>query len=253
MIASMPMYDWPEIRLATDAFWACLRMHLRGLGLETPNELLHDAQYAEAEARWRQSDLLFSQTCGYPFATQLMDSVRLIATPVYDVAGCSGPTYTSAVLVRADDPAHGLKDVRNGCFAFNSRTSLSGYRCLTSSIGDPQDWFAQSCQSGGHRQSALMVARGEADCAAVDAVCWHLFGQFEPEAAAKLRVLEWTKPLPALPFITHRSQSDETVSLLRKGLLAAVEGFDWATVPQLPRIKAVCCLDEAEYLPLSSL
>jgi hypothetical protein len=36
MIATLPMYDWPEVREATDAWWAGLARHLRGAGFEAP-------------------------------------------------------------------------------------------------------------------------------------------------------------------------------------------------------------------------
>jgi hypothetical protein len=39
MIASLPMYDWPEVREATDAWWAGLARHLRDAGFEAPDRL----------------------------------------------------------------------------------------------------------------------------------------------------------------------------------------------------------------------
>jgi hypothetical protein len=59
MLASLPMYDWPEIRSATDAWWAGIARHA-GLGFP----LTRVPDYAEL---WRRDDLVFSQTCGYPF------------------------------------------------------------------------------------------------------------------------------------------------------------------------------------------
>src|SRR5690242_19394338 len=59
MLASVPMYDWPEISTATDAWWAGIARHA---GLSFP--LSRATDYAEL---WRRDDLIFSQTCGYLF------------------------------------------------------------------------------------------------------------------------------------------------------------------------------------------
>ena len=49
-----------------------------------------------------------------------------------------------------------------------------------------------------------MVAQGDADIAALDAVTWRLIQRFEPWAD-KLRVLWWTDPTPGLPYIAAKT------------------------------------------------
>ena len=73
MIATLPMYDWPEVREATDDFWAAMA---RCLGSDV--RLSRPEDFAAA---WTREDLLFSQTCGYPFTHALKDKVSLVATP----------------------------------------------------------------------------------------------------------------------------------------------------------------------------
>ena len=68
MLASLPMYDWPEIRSATDAWWTGIARHA-GLGFP----LTRADDYAEL---WRRDDLVFSQTCGYPFTHGLAANLR---------------------------------------------------------------------------------------------------------------------------------------------------------------------------------
>ena len=218
MIASLPMYDWPEMQSANDAFWSVVKQEFGARGLSVPDDLSRDGEH---DAHWLQSDLLLSQTCGYPYATRLVEKVQRVATPHYNVEGCDGPTYSSAVVVGKDSSFERLEDVLPGSVAVNSCDSLSGYRCFSPLIGDARAAFAALKISGGHRTSALMVARGEADCAAIDAVCWSLFQQFEPGAAQRLRVLAWGPKFPALPFITSLRTGENDVRLLADGLAAA--------------------------------
>lgn len=94
------MYDWPEVRWATDALWAAIAGRLRHAGIDAPDEL--DRTRSSADV-WRHPALILSQTCGWPYATQLPDVVQLVATPVYDVEGCDGPLYSSAIVARRGD------------------------------------------------------------------------------------------------------------------------------------------------------
>ena len=103
-------------------------------------------------------------------------------------------------------------------FAYNSTCSLSGYRAIKAIIGQPSKFFGELIQSGGHRQSAKLVANDLADVAAIDAVCWHLIQQYDPAIATQLKVIGWTDKYPALPLITARHTSQSTLENLRNAL-----------------------------------
>src|SRR5690606_16819606 len=119
--ASLPMYDLPGLEAATDAWWAGLAAAFRAEGLaDVPERLTREDDHA---ALWTAPDLLFSQTCGYPLTHALAGRVRLVATPVYDCPGCGGGTYRSEILVRADDPARSLADLRQRRAAVNAADS----------------------------------------------------------------------------------------------------------------------------------
>src|SRR5690606_24608272 len=60
---SLPMYDWPEIREATDQLWRAIRRQLADRGIDAPATL---QRQGDPEAMWRDRVLLLSQTCGYP-------------------------------------------------------------------------------------------------------------------------------------------------------------------------------------------
>ena len=124
--ANLAMYDLPEVAAANDAFWAGMARALAREGLEDAPAAL--TRGADLDALWRGSELLFSQTCGYPLTHAYKEALRLIATPVYNAPGCEGSNYVSLIVVRAEDPIRGLPDLRGRSAAVNYVTSQSGYR-----------------------------------------------------------------------------------------------------------------------------
>ena len=242
------MYDWPEVRSETEALWDAIAGRLGEANIDTPDALTQDG---EGDAHWLAPDLVFSQTCGYPFATDLMGKVDLLGSPVYAVEGCYGANYSSAVVVRADDEIASLDDAVARRFAFNGNSSLSGFRCLLPLIGDPLNYFGRSIESGGHRTSAQMVASGGADIAAVDAVCWHFLQAIEPETTGQLRILKWGPLFPALPFITRAGRASDELVAMQKALKQAVADVrdDLLTL----RLRDIDLLPAETYAPLAAL
>lgn len=213
------MYDWPEVRWATDALWSALAAALRDRDLAAPDALDRDTgRYAG----WRDPGLLLSQTCGYPYATALRGVVSIVAAPAYTAEGCAGPTYRSAVVVRADDEARGMPDLRGRRAVFNARDSQSGYsalRALAAPLARGGRFFAEATESGAHAASMQAVADGRADCAAVDCVCWAMAEHYRADLASRLRVLAWSPPAPALPFVTAARRPADEVAAIRAALL----------------------------------
>ena len=215
MIATLPMYDWPELRDANEALWECLRDAFRQFGFDAPKHL---SQADENESHWLRSDLMFSQTCGYPFALNLNGQVDLLATPVYDVQGCGKGTYRSAVVVSKNALFQTMESTQGTRLVYNDANSLSGFQCLKPKVGNPNAWFSDLLESGSHRQSAQSVAHGRCDIAAIDAICWAYIQRYDVEVAEQLRVLEWTDEFPALPFISAKSVSKEELELKQLAL-----------------------------------
>ena len=80
-VASLPMYDLPAIRDATDHWWRGLARAFRSEGVpDVPDAL---SRGPDVRDLWRHGGLLFSQTCGYPLMHELKDDVTLLATPCY--------------------------------------------------------------------------------------------------------------------------------------------------------------------------
>ena len=63
LFASLPWYDLPEVREATDRFWACVAQNLRERGFkQVPEKLDRQLPF---DQQWTSGRLLFSQACGY--------------------------------------------------------------------------------------------------------------------------------------------------------------------------------------------
>lgn len=221
-VASLPMYDHPAARWATDALWAALAAALRERGVAAPGRLDRRPAYAEV---WTEPALLLSQTCGYPYATRLRGRVRLVATPAYRAPGCEGARYRSLLMVRAEDPARSLADLRGRVAAFNATDSQSGWNALRAAVAPLARggrFFARAVATGSHGASLAAVARGEADLCAVDGVAWALAARHEAGATARFRCVGATAAAPGLPLVTSGGADDATLAALRDALRSAL-------------------------------
>ncbi len=241
-VASLPMYDHPAIRQATERFWRGLVKALSIVDVRAPDILNRQPDY---DKLWELPGLIFSQTCGYPYMTRLRGKVQLVATPVYSALGCDGPNYCSIVIVRGDDQADALEDCRNRVVAYNAVHSQSGYNTLRAAVAPlAKDgrFFSNSIESGSHSASLDAVAGGSADVCAIDCVSWALLVKYEPGRAASFKVLQQTPSAPGLPFITSANTDAETLEKLRAALTSV------CTDPALADDRAALLLDGAALL-----
>jgi ABC-type phosphate/phosphonate transport system substrate-binding protein len=209
MIASLPMYDWPEVREATDAWWEGLVRHF-GVAANLDRSPDH-------RVPWQQSDLLFSQTCGYPYTHALRGKLRLVATPHYGADGCNGPNYSSIVLAREAGP---LAAFRGGRAAINHADSMSGMLALKlvfAPLARNGRFFGSAFDSGGHIRSMAAVRDGKADICAFDAVCVALARRYRPDDLEGLVEIARSPVVPGLPYVTVAG----SITKLRTGLAAA--------------------------------
>jgi len=254
MFVALQMYDLPELKWATDALAAQLLVNLRRAGFpEVPYTLDRAGDY---KAQWTDPELLLAQTCGYPLATFLRGQVRYLATPCYDAPGCEGARYTSLLVVRADDPARGLADLRGRRAAINRPYSQSGYNTLRHAVAPlARDgrFFAEVIETGGHGASIAAVAEGRADLAAVDAVTHALLAANRPQALAGLRPLGRTASAPNLPFITRGAASDQELERLRLALAETVADPGLAEARQALLLAGLVVLEESAYEALNRM
>lgn len=203
MIANLPMYDFGTLREANDRLWALIRDNLRTEGIAAPESL--DRSSTDLWQIWQSPDLVLSQTCGYPFRAKLHDKVSLIGTPDYRVIGCAPGYYCSAIMVREEDERRSPEEFDGAMMAYNDAMSQSGWAAPQNFAAELGIRFRAGPRTGGHRASALAVAEGRAELAALDAVTQRLLQREEPEIMAGLRVLAMTPATPGLPLIAARS------------------------------------------------
>jgi ABC-type phosphate/phosphonate transport system substrate-binding protein len=241
MIASLGMYDRAETREANDRFWALIRDALRAEGVDAPQDLTRgEGAYWPA---WTSPELLFSQTCGFPYRARLHGKVRLIGTPDYGLEGCPPGHYRSVFVARAGDPRTALADFDGAGLAFNEDLSQSGWAAPQNHARALGLSLRPVLRSGGHLLSARAVAEGRAEIAALDALTWALIQEWEPVAAG-LKVVGHTTPTPALPYITHPSQDAGLLFRAVAGAIAGLAAGDRATL----RLKGLVALPPEAYL-----
>ncbi len=244
MLATLPMYDLPELRPYTDAFWTAIATRLRARGITAPDTLM---RCDDLMAMWTDPHLLLGQTCGYPLVTNLAGKVAAVATPCYRAQGCEDATYRSAIVVRNGDSATSLIDLRGRCCAINEKTSNSGMNVLRAAIAGlsvgTTSFFSEIVMTGAHVASISAVAEGRADVAAIDCVTWAHLQRWRPNQSGRLRVLDWTDATPGLPFIT----SNATPDLTRRALADTLD--DVIADPALAALRDALLLDRFVRLP----
>ncbi len=241
MIASLGMYDRAETRDANDRLWALIRDGLRAKGIAAPEALTRgEGAYWPA---WTSPDLVFSQTCGFPYRARLHGTVHLIGTPDYGLAGCPPGHYRSIFVARAEDPRETLPEFDGAALAFNEDLSQSGWAAPQNHARALGLTLRPALRSGGHLLSARAVAEGRAEIAAIDALTWSLIEEFEPFAKG-LKVVGHTTPTPVLPYITALSRDAEAMFPVVAEAIAALPEADRARL----RLKGLVAIPAEAYL-----
>lgn len=248
------MYDWPEIREATDRHWLAIRRQLSQRGIEAPHVL---DRKSDPEHLWNNPALLLSQTCGYPYANMLVDKVALVGTPAHAITGAAPGSYFSVLVARKTQPPEHLVDLAGKRFAYNMQHSQSGFAApvrLLAAAGLAS--LPEPLITGAHRASIRAVADGKADWAAIDAVTWELAKRHEP-ASQDLTVFATTLETPALPLITSLHHANQASSIA-DAFEAAITELDEQTrdavlITGLTRFRAENYAPLAAPLPVSQV
>ena len=223
-ITQLPMYDWPEVRAATDALWAEIHTALQKRDIASPNTLNREEA---TETAWLSTRLLLSQTCGLPLVQDLRDQVTVLGRFTYQNLSAAGD-YHSVIVVRRSDSIDDPEALRGQRAAINHEDSYSG--CLTlkrwaGRLAGENAFFASIIATGSHRDSVCAVANGLADTAAIDHVSWCLAKRVEPTAQT-LKVVARTDDRPGLPLITRPGHDTKTLASFRSALDEAVTTLD---------------------------
>ena len=223
-ITQLPMYDWPEVRAATDALWAEIHTALQKRDIASPNTLNREEA---TETAWLSTRLLLSQTCGLPLVQDLRDQVAVLGRFTYQNLPVDGD-YHSVIITRRTESINHPSDLLDKRAAINHEDSYSGCLALkkwVSTLGESTAFFSKVIETGSHRNSVRAVAGGLVDTAAIDRISWYLAEQIEPTAKS-LKVIARTDNRPGLPLITRTGHDTKTIASFRSALDEAVTMLD---------------------------
>lgn len=210
MIAHLGMYDVPR---PSDLFWR----HIRAALGHGPENLTMSTDYW---AIWTAPDLLFAQTCGYPYRARLHPHAALIGTPDYGLPGCPPGFYRSLFVKRAADPRADLPAMAGARFAYNEPLSQSGWAAPVLHLLAEDVRPGALLETGAHAASLRAVLDGRADFAGLDALSFALLEA--RGAAAGAQVFAQTEPGPGLPYITGPEGDPEALFAATRHAIAAL-------------------------------
>ena len=239
-VASLPMYDMPEVRKALDSLWSGFAYNLQREGIgDIPKYLVHDSPRNQL---WDDPRVMFSQCCGYDLVNRYAGLLVPIATPHYGAPECKGGDYASVIVVREDHETDDVLDMRGAICVINGPESHSGMnalRALVAPVSRRGRFFTHVKVSGSHRDSLEMIRRGEADVAAIDCVTYALLKRYRPDALSGIRKLGRTYRAPGVPYVTRAVLSKDTVARMRAAVLRTFADAKLATVRQALLLKDV--------------
>ncbi|RLJ60211.1 phosphonate ABC transporter substrate-binding protein [Litoreibacter meonggei] len=239
MIASLPMYDRPETAAANDRFWQLIQDGLDGT---RPQQLTRDIP--DLMDHWLSPDLILSQTCGFPYRARLAGKVNLVATPVLHL-DCPPGYYYSVIIARRSRAGAILAEFDGATAAYNDPMSQSGWAALYHHMHAAGLSLGPILETGAHRASAIAVAEGRAEIAAIDALTWQMICKWDSFASA-LCVIDQTEPTPTLPYISALPLPPETTRRALKHAIAMLSDTDKATLG----LSSVTSLPPQTYLDL---
>ena len=253
-IAALRYYESPTVKSAMQDWWNGLAVAFRRQGIQgVPGKLFMEGGFNEGIGR---PNLLFGQTCGYPFTHEFRGKLNVIATPIYDAPHSNGPEYSSVILANKHSGIVTLEDAEGKCVAVSNRDSFSGYIALQSVFlpfaGD-SPFFDSILITVSQWNSLLAVADGRADIFACDCISYELARLANSELVEQLRFIGTSPYAPGLPYVINKNVSPDLICRLRKGLFEALEDASLASVRKELLISGASCTTNDDYQTIIDL
>ena len=247
------MYDFPWTTDANDVLWSAIATRLNGVGLAAPTSLTRGVDPLDL---WSSPQLVFGQTCGYPYVTSLHRSVTLVATPIYDFPGCVGAANCSFLIASKKSGRWSLANFRGARAVVNNPDSNSGmnrFRAAVAPLAGGKAFFCEVTVSGSHAASIAAVAADEADIASIDCVSLALIQRGRPDMTDNVRVIAPTAVTQGLPFIVSNALAPTYLQPLRAALADVLADSSLAQARKTLGIVGAQVLDAAHYDDVAKL
>jgi phosphonate transport system substrate-binding protein len=223
--------------------------------------LIEDAPWQECEQRLHQGSAQLGAVCGlqYVYAVDrgAQPGLELLAAPVMQDARYENrPVYFSEVVVRRDNVAASLADLRGSTWAYNEPTSQSGYaitRYVLASRGEPPGFFGRVIASGAHQHSLALLLAGAVDATAIDSTVLDTELVLHPELAARIRVVETLGPSPIPPLVISRAVPVAVRRQLESTLMTMHADPAGLQVLSGARVKQFVRVTDADYEPIRAM
>ena len=115
MKVTLGMYAFPEVATHTQTWIEALQSHAKANGVSETTTL--------------------TQTCGWPLVAGQLGDYKVVGVPNYEVQGCQGHLYSSAVIVNASSKVKDVSELKGKTAAINGHGSCSGYLLLSWVLG----------------------------------------------------------------------------------------------------------------------
>jgi phosphate/phosphite/phosphonate ABC transporter binding protein len=136
------------------------------------------------------------------------------------------PVYFCDVIVRDDAPIRTFSDLRGSAWAYNDKSSLSGYYGLLDKLaesGEDESFFGSVTCSGSHLNSIEAVLQGQADAAAIDSNVLRIRFRETPALRNTLSVIDSWGPYPIQPIVVNSNLHPHLKEQLRAAFFATNE------------------------------
>jgi phosphonate transport system substrate-binding protein len=163
------------------------------------------------------------------------------------------PIYFSDIVVRAGHAAQTFEDLCGARFAFNERSSHSGYGVVRHALaarGYGSSFFRTIVESGAHQRSLSLIAAGTVDASAIDSTVLETEFLRTPDLRRQLKVVCTLGPSPIPPLVISRAVPPALRNDLRHALLDMHRDPRGSHVLSNGRVRQYVEVQDADYDPI---
>lgn len=221
-------YLSPSLPLALfEAVVDHVRRHVSdGVALRAETRVSGPRRGAQDPFSHKEADIGFVCSPSYSWLSERKPppAELLGVAPVFrDERNEGSPLYFCELVVHRNATLRSFMDLEGGSWAYNDRSSLSGYHGLLNKLtemGTTEEFFGLSVHSGSHLRSLDLVASGRVDAASIDSNVLAILFRARPELRRALRVVESWGPFPVQPVVVRSTLDTNLKEALRESFLS---------------------------------